>query len=468
MTQRVLRVNCGDDAACSCRQQSNLGVAIREGRTPHSVRTNLQASEIRTERLHGRDHVVVPVIMARAGVVMNGSLTLEEEFFPEAWNGVPVTVGHPQVAGGHVGANDPALLETWAVGQIFNAHVSGGALRGEAWVDVERAERVAPGLVDQLQSEDVKMDVSTGFFSKEEPIRGRSNGRSYDSVARDLLPDHLALLPGDTGACSWEDGCGVRTNKRREPMGDKLRAAIQTIMAAVGLGSEKSDMTKEQILADLRANARGKDDDHRQMVADLVSDDRSPYTPDDMYALAEMTQEALVATRDTFLTAADEDEEDDEDKTPKPSTNAEGDQPVADNNDAGGQVTVSQDELNKLVTNAVAEALKTALPETVKSLKANALTDDDRAAIAAAGKIASENRERLVTHITTNSDISAESLKSMNLATIETIAAGIRVPVNYGGRATPVVNVLDEKDDVLEAMTPPSLDETIRANRKVN
>ena len=431
---RVLKVNCGDDTACSCRQQANVGVAVRSGRVPHSVRTNLQASEIRTERLHGREHIVVPVIMARAGVVMNGSLTLEEEFFPEAWNGVPVTVGHPQQGGDYTGANDPALLETWAVGQIFNAHVADHALRGEAWIDVERAERVAPGLVAQIQSSDVEMDVSTGFFSKEEPRRGRSNGRTYTSVARDLLPDHLALLPGDTGACSWEDGCGVRVNRRREPVSDKIKTAASALMAALGLGSpNRATMTREEIIADLKTNARGEDDDHRQMVADLVSDDRSPYTPDDMYALAEMSQEALVATRNAFLGEPGKEEDVD-----KPSTNSDkGGPPVADKDKAEGQITVSQDELNKLVTNAVSEALKSALPETMKQLQTNALSAEDRAAIDAAKNITAENRSKLISHITTNSDMKTEDLEKMDTATIETIASGIRVQGSFAGRAVP-------------------------------
>ena len=87
--RRILTVNCGDDAACSCRQQENLGTFARNrGVSPHSFRYNIAAIATRTEQYQGREHLVVPVVMARSGVVMNGALVTEDEFFKiaEKWD----------------------------------------------------------------------------------------------------------------------------------------------------------------------------------------------------------------------------------------------------------------------------------------------------------------------------------------------------------------------------------------------
>lgn len=444
---RILNVNCGDDVACSCRQQENLGTFARNrGVKPHSFRYNIAAIETRREQYNGREHLVVPVIMARSGVVMNGALVTEDEFFPEAWNGVPVTVGHPEspADGGFTAANDPRVLETWAVGQIFNSRVEDGALKGEAWIDVVTANRIRPTLIDELTSA-ASMDVSTGYFSKDEKRSGTSNGRQYHRVSRDLLPDHLALLPGDTGACSWEDGCGIRVNKERSMTG-KITAALETLREAV-TG---------------KANERGEDDDHRQMVADLISNDKSPYTPADMEALSYMSTDALIKTRDAFIPKV---------KRTKNQA-AEGAPPVADNDKGQGDLPQTRDELNTLVTNAVTEALKTALPaaladtvKTVEGLKTNALSADDRAALATAARITAEHKTTLVSKITANSAITKEQAEAMPLEQLEVVANGLRPATDFSGRPAPVVNALEDSDPTIAAMVPPTVESFLQANR---
>jgi hypothetical protein len=50
-----------------------------------------------------------------------------------------------------------------------------------------------------------------------------------------------------------------------------------------------------------RTRARGSNDDRRQIVADLISDDRSPFTPDDETSLRAMTDATLLTMRDRYL-----------------------------------------------------------------------------------------------------------------------------------------------------------------------
>jgi hypothetical protein len=51
------------------------------------------------------------------------------------------------------------------------------------------------------------------------------------------------------------------------------------------------------------SHARGDDDDRRQIIADLISDDRSPFKPDDEEALRFMSHEALREMKRQYLTA---------------------------------------------------------------------------------------------------------------------------------------------------------------------
>jgi hypothetical protein len=52
---------------------------------------------------------------------------------------------------------------------------------------------------------------------------------------------------------------------------------------------------------DVKGNARGSDDDRRQIIADLLSDDRSPFTPEDLDALNLARDEILRHWRDEWL-----------------------------------------------------------------------------------------------------------------------------------------------------------------------
>lgn len=216
------------------------------------VKVHLLKGEIRRASLDGADYLVVPVIMARGDVVMNSGLTPASEFETFAWNGVPVTLRHPQSeAGVFMSANTPDAIEKFAAGRIFNTTVVDGQLRAEAWVHIEKAEALSPGIIDRLEAGG-PMDVSTGFFSDQTPAKGVVNGRAYDFVNSNLRPDHLALLPNEVGACSWDDGCGVRANQK--DLRVKVQQAWAVIAEALGLkaalvansNEEKGDETEGQ------------------------------------------------------------------------------------------------------------------------------------------------------------------------------------------------------------------------------
>ena len=170
------------------------------------------------EKQHdGKTYWVVPVVMMREGV-HNGShgplLHRADDLghFIESWNGIPVTVQHPQRDGKMVSANAPDILDSYSVGRVYGAHMDGDKLKGHAWIDPERL-KVVSATAYQFIEKKQPLDVSVGVFTDEDLESGQWNLEKYDAVAKNHRPDHLALLPGKRGACSWEDGCGIRNNE---------------------------------------------------------------------------------------------------------------------------------------------------------------------------------------------------------------------------------------------------------------
>lgn len=214
---------------------------------------NITPGAVRHEMLDGRPHLVAPVVMIVEGV-LNNALLLESEFsqFVESWNGRPVPVLHPMKNGVHVSANQPDVVERNIIGQVYNASAGGGKLRGELWIDTEKANRLGHGdIVASIEAGEI-VEVSTGYQCTEVKQAGIHNGRKYTHIDTNIRPDHLALLPNEEGACSVADGCGTRVNTSK---GFKVRLNEAFKVIAQGLGmrtncscNEETEMTVEQKL----------------------------------------------------------------------------------------------------------------------------------------------------------------------------------------------------------------------------
>jgi hypothetical protein len=177
------------------------------------ITLNLANAPIRRERLHGRDHLVAPMVMLVEGVLngSNGPL-----FYPgdeckravNTWNHRPVVVYHPEINGQGVSACDPAILERQQIGLCLGTRWAANKLRSEAWVDIARAREVDERVLEALETNKM-MEVSTGLFTENEDTTGEFNGKPYKGIARNHQPDHLAVLPDKIGACSIADGAGL-------------------------------------------------------------------------------------------------------------------------------------------------------------------------------------------------------------------------------------------------------------------
>jgi hypothetical protein len=188
--------------------------------------------ETRMEALDGKDYLVAPVIMLKEGVHAGSAGPMyypPEEIAQSAhvWNGVPVTLPHPEDSGNLVSANSPEMIAQFKVGRVYNAKWEDEALKAEVWLDVSKLEDIGQTEILEIIKQNDQLDVSTGLFSDEVYTPGAWNGETYNAVVQDIMPDHLALLPGTAGACSWEDGCGVRANKKS--LDQRLNAVYQAV-----------------------------------------------------------------------------------------------------------------------------------------------------------------------------------------------------------------------------------------------
>jgi len=191
-------------------------------RTMNLMNCSTNLDNVRRENFQGVEHLVVPIIALVEGVIHSGNapypeLALSEEFgrIPVSWNGRPVTLNHPMRDGLNVSASEsPTVFEEEALGFLFNTTLDGTKLKTEAWINLETVANASQEVKDTIArfenpaANDV-VEVSTGLFVNSEASRGRFNNEQFQGIWRDIVPDHLAILPlGVIGACSVADGCG--------------------------------------------------------------------------------------------------------------------------------------------------------------------------------------------------------------------------------------------------------------------
>ena len=177
-------------------------------------RNSKSVYKINKKTLNGVSYLVVPVVMMVEGVHTGSQGAVYHSIdelgkFPASWNGIPVVINHPQdTNGNYISANSPNVKN---VGVVYNTYVDEDKLKGEVWIDESKISEQSPITLGYLR-QGKPLDVSVGVFTDNEQTEGEWNGETYISIAKNHRPDHLALLPGEQGACSWDDGCGIRVN----------------------------------------------------------------------------------------------------------------------------------------------------------------------------------------------------------------------------------------------------------------
>lgn len=252
-----------------------------ETQTIQKYSINAVDYEIRTEMLNGRQHIVVPVVMIKEGVhhgsggpILHRSEDLAQNV--QSWNGIPVTIGHPQSEGENVSANNPAIAEQYTVGQIYNAHFEDDSVKAEAWLDVQRIAALSPLALEYIK-ERSPLDVSVGVFSNSQATEGEWQGETYEAIALDYRPDHLALLPGERGACSWNDGCGIRNNQEGGIMEGLLKTLKEVNQQGFSISPINNEEGFQQISQLLQSALNGMDTNTKYFYLEEVFADDFVY-----------------------------------------------------------------------------------------------------------------------------------------------------------------------------------------------
>lgn len=228
--------------------------------------------QVRRETHGGIEYVIAPVVAVRAGV-LNGELLPAEEIAKSvaAWNGVPLPISHPRENGTPISVNREDLLAA-CIGTFQHAHFDGFSLRGELWLDAAKARAQGGDALVALQrlERNEPLEVSTAYEPcPVEPIHGDFYGQPYTGIQRNIRPDHLALLPNETGACSWEHGCGApRVNQQKV-------SPVKNFFAAM----------KARLLGQVSANITQSFDDVRKALWDALNEvEVVPTSSNSMYA----------------------------------------------------------------------------------------------------------------------------------------------------------------------------------------
>lgn len=395
---------CGSDPNCNCPK---IG---------RKLAIHFEATTYRRDKIDGEDYYVVPVVMARDDVVMNEAVFPEEEWLDIAWNGVPVTIRHPETAdGGFMSANSRAAREKYWVGTLFEVHVEAGKLKGEAWLSAKALNAKAPMVIDAL-NKGQPIDVSTGYFADVVPEQGTMNGRAYTARHTHVVPDHLALLPDQDGACSWADGCGVRANKRS--IGMNIKAALASFANAIKLAKVKNADGTEPTPAD-----------PKQVIDVLISMEGAWFTEADRKALECLSMEALQS-----LAAKVANEVPVQDPAEKKEPEGMPKEPAGNKKDS----------------------------------EHAGLTNADKEALEHARRVANAHKASLVEKIVANSTISKAAAEAMDIATLETVANGITpLPVDFSGRPVQAPElVAQHEQEVANSMLNTGVVELIRNTNK--
>lgn len=241
------------DAAASAIKQAN-GVVMMNDNT-----SNLYSSynskqvldyEVKLTLHQKKAHIVAPVVMMVEGVHNGSQGPLLHEIaelgkFPASWNGIPIIIYHPEDENGNpVSANSPDIVDNEVVGRVYNTEVDGTKLKAEIWLDEDKLNDVSPETLTSINNSE-EIEVSLGMFTENELVEGNYNGKEYKGIAYNHRPDHLAILPDQTGACSCKDGCGIGANNKNKDMERTKKTKTQKMLDTLGLAGYMSNNIEE-------------------------------------------------------------------------------------------------------------------------------------------------------------------------------------------------------------------------------
>lgn len=182
-----------------------------------NVRSKVNNAEIRREKRHGREKIIVPSATMPDDIIMNGikypAEEIENSF--EGLNGTPAPLGHPSLDGKFLSAfSVEANIRNGIGAENENARREGGRVLVDKVIDVEFANRSEGGkaVLAAIEAGD-PIHTSTGLLAELENVAA---GQGHKYTARNIYFDHDAILLDEEGAATPEQGVGMMVNRQGE------------------------------------------------------------------------------------------------------------------------------------------------------------------------------------------------------------------------------------------------------------
>lgn len=183
----------------------------------------INAANISTETIDGDEHIVIRgVVPVVDDVVMNGGLYPAAEINKSYMSieGNPMPLQHPKIGNEYVSASNPRAVNKFHVGAwAENVRKDGDRVVMDMKINKRYASATENGKrvlarIDEMQanSSAEPIHVSTGLLLSREQNKGKSKGKSYSWVARNMRFDHVAILLDEPGAATPDDGVGIFVN----------------------------------------------------------------------------------------------------------------------------------------------------------------------------------------------------------------------------------------------------------------
>lgn len=215
-----------------------------------NVRTLANTAAVRKEKRNGRDVIIVPSATLPDDVVMNGIMYPADEI-EASYKGLertPAPLGHPTINGQFVSARDPEGINLgWIGAWNENVRRENGRVFLDKVIDVEFASRSDGGkAVLSAIEKGEPVHTSTGLYAMMEEANGDV---AYNRIARGIEFDHDAILIGEEGAATPEQGVGMMVNAKGEQ--------IEVINSALGDDADRQlDWAVDSLARALEQRAR--------------------------------------------------------------------------------------------------------------------------------------------------------------------------------------------------------------------
>lgn len=216
-----------------------------------NVRTLANTKAVRKEKRNGRDVVIVPSATLPDDIIMNGikypAAEISKSF--AGLNRTPAPLGHPMINGKFVSARDPEGLNIGYIG-AWNENVrrENGRVFLDKVIDVEVANR-SQGGKDVLAAieKGEPVHTSTGLLANLEAV---ANAADHKHIARNIEFDHDAILLGEVGAATPDQGVGMLVNANGE------QEEIEVINSAVQEAERDIDWAMDSLARALEKRQR--------------------------------------------------------------------------------------------------------------------------------------------------------------------------------------------------------------------